>query len=59
MPSASEIEWQKSGEVDAETFAWREGFADWLPLAQVDTFAAYVASGSTTTATSGSGAARK
>lgn len=46
-----------SGEIDAETFTWREGFADWLPLSQVDTFAALVASGSTTTATSGSGAA--
>jgi predicted Zn finger-like uncharacterized protein len=27
------------GEIDAETYIWREGFADWLPLAQVDTFA--------------------
>ena len=44
-----------SGEVDAETFAWREGFADWLPLSQVDAFAAFVASGSTTTASSGGG----
>src|SRR5690242_16944919 len=41
------------GEIDAETFAWREGFSDWLPLAQVDAFAAFVASGSTTAATSG------
>src|SRR5687768_6328975 len=39
-----------AGEVDAETFTWREGFADWLPLAQVDAFAALVAAGSTTTA---------
>ncbi|MBA3539829.1 MAG: zinc-ribbon domain-containing protein, partial [Deltaproteobacteria bacterium] len=39
-----------AGEIDGETFAWREGFGDWLPLAQVDTFAAFVASGSTTTA---------
>jgi len=46
-----------SGEVDAETFTWREGFADWLPLAQVDTFAALVASGSTTTAGGGGAAA--
>lgn len=46
-----------AGEIDGETFTWREGFADWLPLSQVDTFAAYVASGSTTTASSGSGAA--
>jgi TonB family protein len=46
-----------SGEVDAETFTWREGFADWLPLAQVDAFAAMVASGSTTTAAAGSAGA--
>ncbi|MBA3464269.1 MAG: zinc-ribbon domain-containing protein, partial [Deltaproteobacteria bacterium] len=51
-----------AGEIDAETYAWREGFADWLPLSQVDAFAAYVASGSTTAAVSngdggGSGAA--
>ncbi|HEY1814814.1 MAG TPA: GYF domain-containing protein [Kofleriaceae bacterium] len=42
-----------AGECDGETFAWREGFADWLPLAQVDTFTALVASGSTTSAQSG------
>src|SRR5215213_2860427 len=46
-----------SGEVDAETFTWREGFADWLPLSQVDQFAGLIASGSTTTATSGGGGA--
>jgi TonB family protein len=46
-----------AGEIDGETFAWREGFADWLPLAQVDAFAGLVASGTTTTASSGSGAA--
>jgi predicted Zn finger-like uncharacterized protein len=34
-----------SGEIDAETYIWREGFADWLPLAQVDTFA-HLAAGS-------------
>src|SRR3954454_23033677 len=44
-----------SGEVDGETFTWREGFADWLPLAQVDVFAALVASGSTTAALGGGG----
>ncbi len=42
-----------AGEIDGETYAWREGFADWLPLAQVDTFAAFVASGSTTAAVGG------
>src|SRR5580704_4487493 len=46
-----------SGEVDGETFAWREGFADWLPLAQVDVFAALITSGSTTSAHGGGGAA--
>src|SRR5689334_17288177 len=35
-----------SGEIDGETFTWREGFADWLPLAQVDAFAGLVTSGS-------------
>ena len=40
----------QAGEIDAETYAWREGFADWMPLAQVDAFAAMVASGSTTAA---------
>lgn len=45
-----------SGEIDAETYVWREGFADWLPLAQVDAFAAYVESGTTTTAQTSSGA---
>ena len=44
-----------SGEIDGETYAWREGFADWLPLSQVDAFAAYVASGSTTAAVGGGG----
>jgi predicted Zn finger-like uncharacterized protein len=38
------------GDIDAETYAWREGFADWIPLSQVDAFADLVASGSTTTA---------
>jgi predicted Zn finger-like uncharacterized protein len=27
------------GEIDAETYIWREGFADWLPVNQVDVFA--------------------
>src|SRR4051812_11539746 len=39
-----------AGEIDNETYIWREGFADWLPLTQVDTFAVLVASGSTTAA---------
>jgi len=32
------------GAIDAETYIWREGFADWMPLAQVDTFTALAAS---------------
>src|SRR5690606_17210833 len=44
-----------SGEIDAETYAWREGFADWVPLAQVDTFQALVAPGSTTAHANGGG----
>lgn len=27
------------GEVDRDTYAWREGFGDWLPLASIDVFA--------------------
>ena len=42
-----------AGELDSETYAWREGFADWLPLAQVDTFAAFVAGGAAPPSTSG------
>jgi len=33
-----------SGEIDSDTYIWREGFNDWLPLAQVDTFAALATS---------------
>ena len=33
------------GEIDSETYIWREGFADWLPLAQVDTFAQLASAG--------------
>jgi predicted Zn finger-like uncharacterized protein len=38
------------GELDSETYIWREGFSDWLPLSQVDTFAALLASGTPATA---------
>ncbi len=52
--TAAEVQQRFSaGEIDAETYAWREGFADWLPLSQVDAFAAFVASGSTTAAATG------
>lgn len=43
-----------AGQIDAETYVWREGFSDWLPLAQVDVFAGLAVGG---TATGGSGAA--
>jgi predicted Zn finger-like uncharacterized protein len=33
----------RDGEIDAETYIWREGFADWLPINQVDAFAALFA----------------
>ena len=46
-----------AGEIDGESFTWREGFADWLPLSQVDAFAGLVASGSTTNAIGGGGGA--
>src|ERR1700760_2232034 len=49
-----------AGEIDAETYIWREGFADWLPLAQVDTFAHLAAGASSPAAeapaSTGSGA---
>ncbi|MBK9031921.1 MAG: zinc-ribbon domain-containing protein [Myxococcales bacterium] len=45
-----------AGEIDGESYIWREGFADWLPLAQVPDFANLLASGSTTTAQPSSGA---
>jgi predicted Zn finger-like uncharacterized protein len=45
-----------SAEIDSETYVWREGFADWLPMAQVDTFASLVASGAGSAAVRGSGA---
>ncbi len=44
-----------AGEIDGESYIWREGFADWLPLSQVPDFAHLVASGSTTTAQPSSG----
>lgn len=46
-----------AGEIDGETFTWREGFGDWLPLSQVEPFTALVASGSTTSASNGGGGA--
>jgi predicted Zn finger-like uncharacterized protein len=45
-----------AGEIDAETFAWREGFGDWLPLSQVDAFASMVASGALPSAGGGQAA---
>ncbi len=52
--TAAEIQQRfAANEIDAETYIWREGFSDWLPISQVDTFAAFVASGSTTSAAPG------
>jgi predicted Zn finger-like uncharacterized protein len=47
----------ESGEIDAETYTWREGFADWLPLAQVDAFASLASSGVSTAIAGGNGSA--
>ncbi len=44
-----------AGEIDGETYIWREGFSDWLPLTQVPDFASLVAGGTTTTAQPSSG----
>ncbi|MBK7535976.1 MAG: zinc-ribbon domain-containing protein [Myxococcales bacterium] len=33
----------RAGEIDAETYIWREGFADWLPVSQVEQFSAMFA----------------
>ena len=38
--SAAEVQQKFSaGEIDAETYTWKEGFADWLPLVEVPEFA--------------------
>ncbi len=42
--TAAEVERKlAAGEADAETYAWREGQDDWLPLGQIDAFAAATA----------------
>src|SRR5678815_4094394 len=47
--TAAEVERRfRANEIDAETYIWREGFGDWLPMAQVDVFAGFVASGQQT-----------
>ena len=49
--TAAEVQQRfSSGEIDGETYAWREGFADWMPLSQVDAFAAMVSAGTTRSA---------
>src|SRR5687768_11255119 len=56
--TAGEVQQRFSaGEIDADTYIWREGFADWLPIASVDQFAGFVASGSSTAAVGGGGSA--
>src|SRR5580765_8353329 len=38
-PAPSEVRAKFSaGEIDAETFAWKEGFGDWQRLASIDEF---------------------
>src|SRR5689334_5837081 len=38
--TAAEVQQRFSaGEIDAETYIWREGFSDWQPLTQVEAFA--------------------
>src|SRR5262245_31428027 len=44
------------GEIDGDTFVWREGFADWQPLAQVDVFARLMAGGGAASALPPAGA---
>jgi predicted Zn finger-like uncharacterized protein len=34
-----------AGEIDADTYIWREGFADWLPISQVDAFSSLFGGG--------------
>src|SRR5689334_7526547 len=34
-----------AGQIDADTYVWKEGFADWQPLSQVDVFAGFAAGG--------------
>src|SRR5690349_14144961 len=49
-----------SGELDAESYVWREGFSDWMPLAQVEVFAELATAGvgvSAAPASRGAGAA--
>jgi predicted Zn finger-like uncharacterized protein len=55
--SAAEVQQRfTAGEIDAETYIWREGFADWQPLAQVDAFAAFVQSSAAASPGGGGGA---
>ncbi|MGE0871437.1 MAG: GYF domain-containing protein [Kofleriaceae bacterium] len=54
--TAAEVEKRyAAGEIDADTYAWREGFADWMPLSQVDAFAAFAAGNADTAISSGGG----
>ena len=46
----------RAGEVDLETYAWREGFADWLRLGSIDDFKDLAGDGA---AASGEGATRR
>src|SRR5687767_759463 len=45
----------KRGEIDAESYVWREGFTDWERLADVDAFAAFAGGGGGEAADAGGG----
>src|SRR5439155_18417803 len=54
--TAAEVKQRFSaGEIDAETYIWREGFADWLPLTQVDAFQALGGGGAPDAGSNGGG----
>src|SRR5687768_16626808 len=46
-----------AGQIDADTYVWREGFADWQPMSAVDVFAGFAGGGGAAAAAGGGGAA--
>src|SRR5262249_41495153 len=48
-----------AGEIDAESYIWREGFTDWLPLAQVEQFTALASGGGAAAAAPSGGGGRE
>jgi predicted Zn finger-like uncharacterized protein len=54
--TAAEVQKRFSaGEIDADTYIWREGFTDWLPISQVDTFSSLFGGATTTSGGDDSG----